>query len=72
MKVIVSLWFTSSQGCIGIIVGEDDTTGDRKAYIGIGHGLDERADTKAISALGSKFSLDTAQKLVTLLTKKEG
>ena len=71
MKVLDKLWFTYSQGCIGIVVGEDDVTGDRIAYIGIGDGADEKVDTEAILAWGNKFSLDTAQWLVSYLAKKE-
>lgn len=71
MKVIKTRWFTNNRGCIGIVVGEDNVTGDRKAYIGIGHGADEKVDTEAILAWGNKFDLKTAQWLVTYLTKKE-
>ena len=72
MKVLETLWFTNTQGCIGIVVGEEDVTGDKKAYIGIGNGASEKEDTEAILAWGTKFSLDTAQRLVSYLTKKEG
>lgn len=72
MKVIEKMWFTNNQGCIGIITCEEDVTGDRKAYIGIGCGKDEGEDTEGILAWGNKFSLDTAQIMVSLLTIKGG
>ena len=71
MKVIESLWFTNLDGCIGIVVVEEDVTGDRKAYIGPASGTDKRADTEQISAWGNKFSLDTTLRLRHLLTEKK-
>jgi len=69
MKVIDSLWFTNLDGCIGIIVIEEDITGDRKAYIGPASGKDEKADTEAILAWGNKFSLDVTERIHRYLTK---
>lgn len=71
MKVIETLWFTNRDGCIGIVVGEEDITGDRKAYIGPASGTDEKADTEQILAWGNKFSLDTALRLRHLLMEKK-
>lgn len=70
MKVIERLWFTNLNGCIGIVVIEEDITGDRKAYIGSASGTDEKADTKQVLAWGNKFSLDTTHRLRHLLTEK--
>lgn len=67
MKVIETLWFTNQDGCIGIVVGEEDITGDRKAYIGPASGTEEKADTQQILAWGNKFSLDTTLRLHHLL-----
>lgn len=72
MKVIETLWFTNMNGCIGIVVIEEDVTGDRKAYIGPVPGTDEETDTEAIIAWGNKFSLDTAQRIEHYLTKGAG
>jgi len=72
MKVIEVLWFTNSEGCIGIVVVEEDVTRSRKAYISPVSGTDEKADTEQILAWGNKFSLDTAQRITSLLTGKEG
>lgn len=79
MKVIETLWFTNRDGCIGIVVIEEDVStrplslcGDRKAYIGPASGTDEKADTEAIIAWGNKFSLDAVQRIEHYLTKGAG
>ena len=69
MKVIDSLWFTNIKGTVGIVILEEDVTGDRKAYIGVVSGEDEKADTETIIAWGNKLSLDTAQRIVHFLKK---
>lgn len=71
MKVIETLWFTNKDGCIGIVVVEEDVTGDRKAYIGPASGTDEKADAEQILAWGNKFSLDTTLWLRHRLTEKK-
>jgi len=71
MKVIETLWFTNKDGCIGIVVVEEDVTGDRKAYIGPASGTNEKADTEQILAWGNKFSLDTTLRLRYLLKEKK-
>ena len=70
MKIIESLWFTSTTGVVGIVVGEDDITKKRKAYIGLASGIDQKADTEHIAKQGGRFSLDAAKKLVYLLGGK--
>lgn len=67
MKVIDSLWFTNFDGCIGIIVIEEDVTGDRKAYIGPASGKDEKTDTEKVLAWGNKFSIGTAERILHFL-----
>jgi len=64
MKILESFWFTNRDGCIGIVVIEEDVTGDRKAYIGPASGVDEKADTEHILAWGNKFSLGTAGRIL--------
>jgi len=70
MKIIDTLWFTNGDGCIGIVVIEEDVTGDRKAYISPVSGTDEEADKQHIIDWGNKFSLDTALRLRHFLTKQ--
>lgn len=71
MKVIEALWFTDLDGCVGIVVVEEDITSDRKAYIGPASGTNEKTDTEQILAWGCKFSLGTVLRLRYLLTKKK-
>ena len=68
MKVIDKLWFTNRDGVIGIVVIEEDVTGDRKAYIGIGEGKSEFTDTEAIVNWGNRFHSNTALRIERLLT----
>jgi len=70
MKIIDALWFTNIDGCIGIIVIEEDVTGDRKAYIGSARGKDQKVDTEKILAWGNKFSIDTAERILLSLKKE--
>jgi len=69
MELLETLWFTNRDGCIGIVVVEEDVTGDRKAYIGPVSGTNEKADTEQILAWGNKFSLDTTERIHCHLTK---
>ena len=46
-------WFTGIFGTIGIVVGKDEVTGKKKAYIGLGGGADENADIEHIARTGS-------------------
>ncbi|MBA7550394.1 hypothetical protein ES705_42908 [subsurface metagenome] len=72
MKVLESIWFTNNQGgATGIIIVEEDGTGARKAYIGVGNGIDEKRDIEDILAWGSEFSLDTTEKIHHYLTKSD-
>lgn len=71
MKVIETLWFTNIKGTAGIVILEEDVTGDRKAYIGVVDGLNAQTDREALLAWGNKFSLDTALRLRHFLTEKK-
>jgi hypothetical protein len=71
MKILESFWFTNRDGRIGIVVIEEDVTGDRKAYIGPASGADEKADTERILAWGNKFSLETAGRILHHLEIKQ-
>jgi hypothetical protein len=43
MKITESIWFISLGliGCVGIVMGEDEATGQRKAFVGVGYGVNE-------------------------------
>lgn len=69
MKILDVIWFTEmgSLRPIGIVIGEDEITGERKAYIGVGNGEDEERDSKSIAGTGAKFSLDAARRIALYL-----
>lgn len=70
MKIINSFWFTGLK-TIGIITGEDEVTGKRKAYIGVGAGFDEKSDAHEITCYGSPFSLEVAELILKDLKEVE-
>lgn len=56
MKVLHSYWFSDmTGGHIGVVIGEDEMTKERKAYIGIAGGYNQEADIAAIAARGQKL-----------------
>lgn len=56
MKVLRTYWFSDMMGGqMGVVVGEDEITKERKAYIGIAGGSDQEADTERISTRGQKL-----------------
>ena len=46
-------WFTGLFGTIGIVTGEDQVTGKKKAYIGTAPGFNEDLDARHIAKKGS-------------------
>lgn len=67
MKPIDAIWFsnmTSTAGIVGIVVVEDEKTKERKAYIGIGEGNDEKLDTKRIMDFGSPFRIERVAEIL--------
>ena len=57
MRPIHVYWFTCMTGTIGVVVGEDNVTKEKKAYIGVAAGFDQDADTKTVMELGAPLSL---------------
>ena len=59
MKILNTTWFTElgSSKPIGIVVGEDENTGEIKAYIGTASGHNEERDAKHINMNGAKLHL---------------
>ncbi len=53
MRIKQPYWFTGLFGTIGIVTGEDEVTGKKKAYIGTAPGFDEDADSQHIAKTGS-------------------
>jgi hypothetical protein len=70
MKIQDAIWFTEmgTPRPIGIIYGEDEVTGEKKAYIGTGHGFNEHADTQHIAKYGAKLTLETVKQLLGYLS----
>ena len=56
-KVLDSMWFNTAQGNFGIILAEDENTGERKLYAGVCKGFDQQADERAILSWGNKVNL---------------
>ena len=67
LKVIESYWFET----IGIVVCEDETTGVRKAYIGIGSGIDQNSDEEYIRMHGQKFLCHAAEEIADRLKEND-
>jgi len=70
MKVTNATWFTQMGVTqpIGIVFGEDEATGEKKAYIGAGYGNEEDQDCQHIARTGAKLSLEMAKHIVEGLT----
>ena len=67
MKVLKEVWFNNSTGTVGIIVGEDTATHERKAYVGVAEGVDQPSDIVHISKHGTKLSLDDVEHILRLM-----
>jgi hypothetical protein len=74
MKMIETYWFSSGTGLCGIVIGQDEFTGEKKAYIGIGEGKNEGLDARYVLELGSPVSAEVlhgiARKLEVSVRKK--
>ncbi len=46
-------WFTGSTGTIGVVMAEDEHTGEIKFYMGAAQGLNERIDINLIANSGA-------------------
>lgn len=71
-KIVDKLWFTNMKGTLGIVVLEEDITNERKAYIGVVSGNDEKADTEDIISWGNKFDVETLDRLEHHLCRRRG
>lgn len=71
MKILDAVWFTpippawlqavAMSGVsltIGVVLGQDEVTGQKKAYIGYGRGRDEGEDSGFIASHGSPIPLE--------------
>lgn len=71
MKVIDSMWMNSMIGSIGLVVAEDEITGERRAYIGSATGFDEEADARLVIDHGSKVNVQRLKGIIARLEVKE-
>lgn len=67
MEIIDDMWFSTSEGVIGIVVIEDEVTQERRALIGVASGHDMKLDTTTIVAWGNPFSVAAAARIITQL-----
>ena len=67
MKKIADYWFHSPGGLCGIIVAEKESTGERRAYVGVGKGVDYMADREEVLALGTKLPQTRIEDILNLL-----
>jgi hypothetical protein len=70
MKITDNIWFVSFQGVVGIVIGEDEVTGERKAYIGIGSGVSIEHDMQMIALDGCKLTPEIAAHVADMLNPK--
>ncbi len=64
MKILETIWFTGMYGFVGIVLGEDNITGERKAYIGVHNGVDEDSDRALIANGGAHLTKEIAAQLL--------
>jgi len=64
MKVIDSIWFSSRAGYCGLVLGEDEFTGERTLYAGVARGLDQKADEREILGWGNRVNLRILEGLI--------
>ena len=67
MKIIHDLWFNTIRGSAGIVVGEDENTGERKLYVGVGSGQSLERDQQEVVHWGTKLSLERLDEVRALL-----
>lgn len=72
MKITGSFWFTSFDmvGCVGIVFGEDEVTGAKKAYIGTEPGGDQQSDERRIAEHGAKLTEEMAENIYNIFQTK--
>jgi len=67
MKVLWTYWFSAVSGTIGVVIGEDEITGDMEAYIGLAAGVNQETDTEMLRKWGTPLSPAVLQEIVARL-----
>ncbi len=72
MKIEKTVWFSGFNipGLIGIVMGVDEVTGKKKAYMGFGGGFNEKFDEKVIATSGSPVNVAVLQEVIDYLKSK--
>lgn len=70
MKHIDDIWFSTMSGLIGIVIVEDERTQERKAYIGVGEGHDDKLDIKRIMDFGAPFRIEKVAEIMKAMGAK--
>ena len=63
MKIIRTIWFSGMYGFCGIVLGETEIEGERRAYLGVHPGRDEGADTRMIAEGGARIQPAVAKEI---------
>lgn len=71
MKIVDTLWFTANRGYCGLVLCEDEITGERKAYIGRCVGLNPEQDIDDILHWGARFHKGTAERILMFLREND-
>ncbi len=71
MKAIDSMWFNTLQGSFGFVIGENETTGERKLYAGVCNGQDQKKDEQLILSWGNKVNIGLMEGLIARVKEKE-
>jgi len=71
MKAIDSMWFNHRKGCFGLVIGEDETTGERSLYGGGVNGNDPAADLVEALTWGNKVNMTRLCALLSKLNDKQ-
>ena len=69
MKVIDSMWFNTSLGSFGFVIGENER-GERNLYAGVVSGLNQKDDEQAILSWGSKVNIGMMEGLIAKSKRK--
>lgn len=69
MKIERVYWFTGDES-IGIVVGKDQITGERKGYISTVRGRDEDEDKEYIAACGQRIQPAVMRQIADYLEAK--
>lgn len=63
-KITGVVWFGAGETAIGIVTTISEPMNEKRAYIGIGKGIDQVYDMEFIAYWGAKFPIEEAETLV--------